>query len=388
MPFQQADRLKALPPYLFVEIDRKKRAAIEAGKDVINFGVGDPDLPTHRFIVDAMKQAVDRTVHHRYPPDNGAAGFREGIARFMQRRYGVTVDPATEIHPIIGSKEGIGHLPLALVNPGQTVIFPEPGYPVYRSGTIFAGGKPWVLHLDAEHGFLPDFERIPAGVASDAVLMWLNYPNNPTGAVASLELLERAVAFARKHDLVLAYDAAYNEMYYGEPPPSVLEVRGAKDVAVEFHSVSKSFNMTGWRCGFVAGNAQVVSALARIKANLDSGQFGAIQEACLAAYDGYDRPEVIASRRTYGERMQAMSRGLREVGFSVSEPKATFYIWAGIPKGYTSMQVVSRLIDEAAIVCVPGSGFGASCDGFVRFALTVELPRIQEALRRMRELKW
>lgn len=388
MPFAPTDRLKALPPYLFVDIDRKRRAAIEAGKDVINFGVGDPDLPTHAFIIDALKKAADNPVHHRYPHDQGWPAWREQAAAFFQKRYGVALDPNREIHTLIGSKEGLGHLPLAVVNPGQTVIVPDPGYPVYRSSTIFAGGVPWTLKLSEERGWLPDFDAIPRDAADAAVLMLLNYPNNPTGATASLEFFERAVAFARRHDLILAHDAAYNEMYFDQPAPSVLQVRGAKDVAVELHSLSKTFNMTGWRLGFIAGNADVIAGLAKIKANMDSGQFGAIQEAGAAALAGIDRPELHAARATYAERARVMAAGLRELGFRLSEPKATFYLWCGVPAGFSSLDIVNKLLDEAAVVCIPGAGFGGGGEGYVRFALTVGIERIRKALGRMRGLRW
>lgn len=388
MPFEPAERLRALPPYLFVDIDRKRRAAIEAGKDVINFGVGDPDQPTHAFIVERLRQAVQNPVHHRYPHDQGWPPFREQVAAFFEARYGVKLDPGREIHTLIGSKEGIGHLPLAVVDPGRTVIVPDPGYPVYRSSTTFAGGIPWTLRLSEERDWLPDLESIPASVADAAALMFLNYPNNPTGAVATLEFYERVVAFARRYDLIVCQDAAYNEMYFTEPAPSILQVSGARDVAVEMHSLSKTFNMTGWRLGFVVGNAQVIAALAKIKANMDSGAFGAIQEAGAAALAGIDRPELRATRAMYRKRAEVMAFGLRELGFRVKPPKATFYIWAGVPRGYDALSVVHKLLDEAAVVCIPGSGFGAAGDGFVRFALTVDVVRIREALERMRKLRW
>jgi LL-diaminopimelate aminotransferase len=388
MPFQPTERIRALPPYLFVDIDRKRRAAIEAGKDVINFGVGDPDQPTPAFVVERLQQTVRNPIHHRYPHDQGWPEWRGAVARFFQKRYGVALDPARQIHTLIGSKEGIGHLPLAVVNPGQVVIVPDPGYPVYRSATLFAGGVPWTLRLREQDDWLPDLEAIPADVARGAALMYLNYPNNPTGAVATRAFFERAVAFARRHEVVLCQDAAYNEMYFHDAPPSVLEIPGAMDVCVEMHSLSKTFNMTGWRLGFAVGNAEVIAALAKIKANLDSGQFGAVQEAGQAALDGFDREEVAGLRAMYRERAERMAPGLRELGFRVREPEATFYIWAGVPRGYETLQVVNRLLDEAAVVCIPGTGFGPGGEGYVRFALTVSAQRIDEALRRLRALRW
>lgn len=389
MKFVETERIRALPPYLFLDIDRKKRAALEAGRDVIDFGMGDPDQPTHAFIIDAMNAALRKPANHRYPIGGGLAPFRRAIAEFVQRRYGVTVDPTREVLALIGSKEGIGHLPLAVVNPGQTVLIPSPGYPVYRAGTIFAGGVPHVFELAPERDWRPDFSTIPSEVAKQAVLIFLNYPNNPTGATADLKFLAEAVAFARAYDLLLAYDAAYNDLYLtDERPPSVLQVPGARDVAIEFHSASKTFNMTGWRIGFALGNAEVLSALLKIKSNLDTGVFGAIQEATAAAYAGIDRPELHASRELYRARATRMVAGLRACGFEVAPPKATFYVWPRVPRGYDSLRLCTKLLDEADVVCVPGIGFGPNCDEYVRFSLSVPDERIDEALTRMRRLKW
>lgn len=385
-----AERIQALPPYLFVAIDRKKRAARAAGRDVIDFGIGDPDQPTHEYIIDRLRHAAATPANHRYPHDQGSPAFRLAAAAFLQRRYGVAVNPEGEVLALIGTKEGLGHLALALVNPGQTVLVPEPGYPVYRSGTIFAGGRPWTMRLDPRRDWQPDFDTVPADVADGARLMYLNYPNNPTGAVASRELLERAIDFARRNEIVLAYDAAYNEMCFdpADAAPSILEIPGAKDVAIELHSLSKTFNMTGWRIGFAAGNADVLACLSRIKSNLDSGQFTAIQEAGIAALEGINRPEVIEARARYGMRARVLAAGLRELGFEVSEPRATFYVWARVPGGYDSLSVVNKLLDEADVVCVPGTGFGGAGEGYVRFAVTVSIERTQAALARMRNLKW
>lgn len=388
MPFQPTQRIAALPPYLFVEIDRKKRALLAAGKDVINFGIGDPDQPTHRFIIDALKQTVENPAHHRYPMDLGLPAFRQSVVRFFQRRYGVALDADRQALALIGSKEGLGHLSLAVVNPGDTALVPDPGYPVYNSGVIFAGGTPHAFPLRADRGWLPDLSQIPSDVARRAVLMFLNYPNNPTGAVAPRAFLAEAVEFARSHDIVLASDAAYNEMCFDEPAPSVLQVPGGMDVAVEFHSLSKTFNMTGWRLGFAVGRADVLAALARIKSNLDSGQFSAIQEAGAFALDRADGPEVRATRETIRQRAAIMAEGLASLGFRIQPPRATFYLWCGVPDGHTTLGVVNKLLDEAAIVCIPGTGFGASGEGYVRFALTVEADRCRMALARMRELRW
>lgn len=389
MNFELPDRLRALPPYLFVEIDRKKRAALAAGKDVINFGVGDPDQPTHDFIIDRLATSMRHAPHHRYPADKGPLEFREAIVTFFRRRYGVELDVEREIHPLIGTKEGLGHLPLAVVNPGRSVLIPDPAYPVYRAATLFAGGVPRTMPLTQPRGWLPDFSAIPSDALKNAVLLFVNYPNNPTGAVATREFYEQTVAFARRHNLIVASDAAYNEMGFGDfRPPSILEIAGAKDVAIEFHSLSKTFNMTGWRLGFAVGNPDVVAALAKVKANVDSGQFGAIQDAGATAIAGIDRPEIEQTRRMYCERARVLCGGLKELGFDVSIPKATFYVWAGVPKGYDAMSMAGKLLDEAAVVCIPGTGFGDGGQGYVRFALTVDIERTRMAIERLRALKW
>lgn len=389
MPPREADRLKALPAYLFVDIDRKRAAAVAAGKDVIDLGVGDPDQPTHRFIIDRMVAAVRDPANHRYPTERGAPAFRREATAFFRRRYGVELDPETEILALIGTKEGLGHLPLAVVNPGQTVLVPDPGYPVYRAATIFAGGRPWAMRLEADRGWLPDLDAIPPDVARDAVLMFLNYPNNPTAAVATREFFAHAVDFARRHDLIIAQDAAYNEVCLsGEKPLSILEIPQAREIAIEFHSLSKTFNMTGWRLGFAAGHAPALAALARIKANLDSGVFTAVQEAGIAACAGSERPEIEQMRAMYLQRSAILCEGLRAIGFRVSPPRATFYVWAGVPEGYDALSLANKLLDEAGVVCIPGVGFGEGGAGYVRFALTVDVDRIRAAVERLKALKW
>lgn len=382
-------RLRRLPPYLFAEIDRQKRAARDAGRDIIDFGVGDPDLPTPEYIVARLRAAAGRPENQRYPQGTGSRSFRRAMATFLQRRYGVTVDPEQQVLALIGSKEGIGHLPLALLDPGDVALIPCPAYPVYRSGTIFAGAEPFTLELREDRGFLPDLKGIPADVLQRARLLFINYPNNPTGATAPLSFYEEAVAFARQHDLIVAQDAAYNDMYFGDHAPhSILEIPGAAEVAVEFHSASKSFNMTGWRIGFAAGRADVLAALAAIKANLDSGAFTAVQEAAEEAYTQYDHAEIVQLREVYRARVATLCGPLREMGFGVRIPQATFYVWARVPAGLDSMTVCRRLLAEADVVCVPGVGFGAAGEGYVRFALSVSAERIAEAVRRMGAIRW
>lgn len=389
MQFEPSNRVKALPPYIFVELARRKRELLAAGKDVIELGIGDPERPPYDFIIERLKATADIPENHRYTLLQGVPKYREQVAAFMKQRYDVQLEPHTEIMTLIGSKEGIGHLPLAVVNPGEGVLVPNPGYPAYRSDVLFADAIPHDLPLKPEIGWLPDFEAVPNDVARNTKLMFFNYPNNPTGASAPPEFFERALAFARKHDILLAHDAAYNEMYFGdERPPSILQFPGAKEVAVEFHSASKTFNMTGWRIGFVAGNKDVLTALGKIKSNYDSGQFAPIQEAAIAAYAGYDRRELHESRAMYQERAKVMTAGLRAAGFTVQEPKATFYVWAGVPAGYNSMTAVNRLLDEAHVVGVPGSGFGTQGEGFIRFATTVDLDRTREATERIKRIRW
>ena len=386
----QSERLSQLPPYLFVEIDRKKREAIAAGRDVIDFGVGDPDLPTHRFIVERMAEAIRDPANHRYALGVGMLEFRQTVADFFEQRYGIKLDPTTEIIALLGSKEGLAHLPTAVINPGDTVLLPEPGYPVYVGGTVFAGARCFTMPLRESNGWLPVLEDIPTEVRRTSRLMFLNYPNNPTAACAPLSFFQRAVDFARRHDILIAQDAAYSEMYFdaADRPPSILQVPGAMDVAVEFHSLSKTFNMTGWRIGFAIGNRTALASLAKVKNNIDSGVFGAVQRAGIAALRGIGRPEIAAQIDTYRRRRDVLVAGLREVGWSVAVPQATFYVWASCPGGLDSMSVASRILDEADVVVIPGLGFGRCGEGYVRFALTVDESRTREAARRLARIKW
>ncbi len=384
----QADRLSKLPTYLFVDIDAKKRAAIEAGRDVIDFGIGDPDQPTPGFIVDRLREAAGDPANHRYASTLGMSELRQAIAEFFQRRYGVTLDPEREVLSLIGAKEGIGHLPTAVVNPGDVVLVPEPGYPVYESGAVLTGARHHVMPLNEKRSWLPDFGEIPVDVARAARLMWLNYPNNPTTAVAPLSFFEEAVGFGRRHKLLIAQDAAYNDVFFETPPPSILQVEGAKETAIEFHSLSKTFNMTGWRIAFLVGNADAIAALAKVKSNLDSGIFQAIQHAGVAALGGMDGPEVVDQIAMYRRRRDVLVGGLREAGWSVTKPEATIYVWARCPDGLGSMAAASRLLDEADVVAIPGVGFGSAGEGFLRFALTVPKDRTSAAVARLARMRW
>ncbi len=380
---QLADRIKDLPPYLFAAIDRMKQEAIRQGKDIINLGVGDPDLPTPAAIVQRLKKAAEEPRHHQYPSYEGMLSFRQAVSDWYRRRFQVTLDPATEVLTLIGSKEGIGHFPLAFLNPGDMALMTSPGYPVYHAGTLFAGGRSWFLPLREENGFLPDLSEIPDAVLKAAKILFINSPNNPTAAVADAAFFESVVAFARRHRIVVCHDAAYSEIYYdGHRPISFLSVEGAKEVGVEFHSLSKTFNMTGWRIGFVVGNAEVVAGLGKIKSNLDSGVFQAIQEAGIAALAMADA-DLSAIRKIYQERRDVLIPGLRRLGFRVTPPPASFYAWIRTPDGVSSSDLTARLISEAAIVTTPGSGFGEAGEGYIRMTLTVSAERMEEALARM-----
>ncbi len=381
-----AKRLQALPPYLFAEMDRLKQEQVKKGIDIISLGIGDPDLPTPPHIIHALAEAAADPANHQYPSYEGMPAFRKAAADWYRSRFGVTLEPATEVLSLIGSKEGIGHLSLAFVNPGDVVLVPDPAYPVYQAGTIFAGGEAYPMPLARSRGFLPDLDAIPGDMLKRAKILWLNYPNNPTGAVASREFLARAVEFARRHRLILAHDAPYSEMAYdGYRPESVLSIPGAKEVAIEFHSLSKTYNMTGWRVGFAVGNAQTLAGLGRIKTNLDSGVFQAVQCAGIAALTGPQQC-VAENCRVYQERRDVLVGALRDMGFDVEPPKATFYLWVPVPKGFTSKSFSVDILAKAGVVLTPGSGFGAAGEGFVRAAFTVSVDRIREAVGRIRKL--
>jgi len=388
VPGKRASRLSRIPPYLFVEIDRMKRAALAKGRDVIEFGIGDPDCPTHDFIIDRMIQAVRVPANHRYSPSIGNVAYRRAAASYMAKRFGVDLDADSQIVGLLGSKEGIGHLPTALVDPGDVVLVPSPGYPVYTSGTIFADGEARTMPLRAERAWLPDFDEIPGDVASRAKLMFLNYPNNPTAAVAEIAFFEQAVAFARRHDILIAHDMAYADIYFETPPPSILKVPGATDVCIEFHSLSKTYNMTGWRVAFAAGHAEALAALAAVKSNLDSGIFGAVQESAITALERFDGPEVSGQIDVYRKRRDVLIDGLNQAGWDAQAPSASFMVWAPCPNGLESMDVARRILDEADVVVVPGSGFGPTATKFVRFALTVDVERTKEAVGRLAKMSW
>jgi LL-diaminopimelate aminotransferase len=373
--------LDKIPPYLFAEIDRKIDEARARGVDIINLGVGDPDLPTPELIVKTMQAAVGDAATHNYPPYNGTEPFRTAAANWMKTRFGVDVDPNKEVLSLIGSKEGLAHMILAYVDPGDVVLCPSPGYPVYHNYTLLCGGEPVTVPLRAENGFLPDLAAIPEDVARRAKLLFLNYPNNPTGAIATPEFIAEAVGFCRKYDILLCHDNAYSEMTFdGYRAPSFLP--DAKDVCVEFFSLSKMYNMTGWRVGFAVGNPEGVGALAKVKNNTDSGVFKAVQRAAAAGLDHSD--ELTAGLNAiYGRRRDLFLDGLTKLGWPATRNVATFYLWLPVPAGMTSLDFVNLLREEAGIVVPPGTGYGSQGEGFFRVALTVPEARLTEALGRM-----
>jgi len=383
-----ATRLTLLPPYLFAELDRLKKEVQAKGVDVISLGIGDPDLPTPQHIVESLRRTASEAKNHRYPDYEGLEAFRRTAADWYARRFGPKFDPQREVCALIGSKEGIANFSTAVVDPGDIVLIPDPGYPVYYSGCIFNGGEPYFLVLKKENGFVPNFDKIPEEVARRAKLLWLNYPNNPTGATVDRPFFERAVNFCLKHNIILAHDNAYSEIAYdGYRAPSVFEVDGARECAVEFHSLSKTFSMTGWRIGFVLGNAQLVAALGKVKTNFDSGVFQAIQEAAITGLEGGDGDKLPAYCAIYKERRDLLVGALRSLGIDCTPPRATFYIWAEVPKGYSSVSFTERVLKEAGIVITPGSGFGKGGEGFVRFSLTVPSERLNEAVARIKALR-
>ena len=384
MKLQMSDRIKRLPPYLFVELDRKKQEAIAKGVDVIDLGIGDPDLPTPDFVVERMVEAVKKPKNHRYPSSEGSLEYRKAAAQWCKGRFGLELDPATQVCCIIGSKEAIAHFPLAFVQEGDIVLVPTPGYPVYHIGTLFCGGITHYMPLTEENSYLPDLEAIPEDVAQKAKIMWLNYPNNPTAACATKEFFQKVVDFAKSYDVIVCHDAAYSEMTFdGYVAPSFLETPGAMDVGIEFHSLSKTFNMTGWRIGFAVGNPELVSALKKVKSNVDSGQFEAVQEAGIAALES-DGSFVAKMREIYTGRRDVLVEGLRKAGLEAPTPKATFYVWFKVPDGETSASFCSRVLEKAGIVCTPGNGFGDPGEGYARMALTVDKVRLQEAIDRLK----
>lgn len=386
MDFEFSKRLQALPPYLFLEIDKAKRKARAEGRDIIDLGIGDPDMPTPDFIIDSMSRAVRDPANHRYALDQGMPALRQEIAQWYKKRFGVNLDVDTEILPLIGSKEGIAHFPLAFINPGDYALVPDPCYPPYKGGTIFAGGSVHIMPLLEKNGFLPDIKSIPAEILKKAKVIYVNYPNNPTGAVAENSFYADLVKFARTHGLMVVSDVAYSEMSYdGYRPMSLLEIDGARDVCIEFHSLSKTYNMTGWRVGWACGNKKLVAGLAKVKSNIDSGIFSALQLCAVDALKD-DHGHIARMNALYQQRRDVLADGLNGLGWKVSKPKASFYIWAKVPGNSSSIDFAAKVLEQADIVVTPGVGFGSSGEGYVRFALTVAQERLSQAVDRLKKI--
>lgn len=380
-----SERLKSIPPYVFAEIDKKRQAAIAAGVDVINLGIGDPDQPTPSHIVSAMREAVADPANHHYPPFGGTKEYKEAAAQWCKERFGISIDPLTEVTSLIGAKEGLHNTILSFIDKDDVNLIPDPGYPVYKTSTILAAGLPYYMPLKADRDFLPDFSAIPKNVLSKAKLMILNYPNNPTAAVADLAFFEEAVAFAKKHNILFCHDLSYSEMTFdGFKAPSVFEVTGAKDIAIELHTLSKAYNMTGWRIGFAIGNQQAIKAIATLKSNIDTDIFKAIQVAAIAAFKG-PTDHITYCNGLYVERRDLAVKSLRELGWDVKPNKSTFYMWLKVPQGLSSQEFCTIMLDKAGIVVPPGTAYGPGGEGYFRMSLCTGVGRLKEAFDRMKK---
>lgn len=378
-------RMDGLPPYLFAEIERKVAARKSQGIDVISLGIGDPDMPTPPHIVAEMQQQVADPANHQYPTNRGTDEFRQAVAAFYRKRFGVEVDPETEVLPLLGAKEGIAHICFSFLDAGDVCLGADPGYPVYASGPVLAGGEAVSMPLAPELGFLPDFDAIDAGTLKRARMMFVNYPNNPTGAVAGKDFFERLAAFGLEHDIAVIHDNAYSEITYdGYVAPSFLEAQGAREAGIEFYSLSKTYNMTGWRIGAAVGNAEIIETLWRFKTNIDSGMFQALQRTAAVAL-GSSQQCVRDMCDLYQRRRDLVVAGLRDIGIEITPPKGTIYMWVPVPDGYTSSSFAEMVLEKCAVVVPPGSGYGPSGEGFVRISLTAPDERIREALKRIKD---
>ena len=378
-----AQRIETIPPYLFAEIDKKKEEAIKRGVDIINLGIGDPDQPTPNNVITKLRESVKDPKTHNYPPYEGTAEFRQAVSLWYKNRFGVDLDPDKEVMALIGSKEGIAHTFLAFIDPGDFSLIPDPGYPVYKTATLFANGFPYTMPLLEENNYLPDLEEIDEEIAQKVKLMFINYPNNPTAAVTNKDFFEKVVKFAKKYDILVCHDFAYSEMTFdGYKTSSFLEVEGAKNVGIEFHSLSKIYNMTGWRLGFAVGNKEAISSLSIIKTNIDSGVFKAIQQAGVEALTG-PQENIKKMNEIYTRRRNVVVNGLNKLGWNIKPTKATFYIWIPTLKEMSSIDFANLLLEKSGIIVTPGIGYGEFGEGFVRIALTVEEKRLEEAIERL-----
>lgn len=382
---RKSKRLDLIPPYLFVKIEEKKAELVNSGTDVIDFGIGDPDLPTPSHIFKKMHEELETKESSNYPTSKGEPLFRKAVAGWYKKRFNVDLDPNKEICSLIGSKEGLAHLPLAFIDHGDVALVPDPAYPVYKISTMLAGGEPYILPLTEKNDFLPDLDAIPKNILEKAKLLYINYPNNPTGAVADLDSLKKCVEFAGKNNILLVSDLAYSEMgYNGYKPHSVLEIPGAKEAAIEFHSLSKTYNMTGWRIGMAVGNSEAVQALATIKSNIDSGAFKAVQFAAIEALTG-SQDCVEKNNHIFEERGKTLIDGLNSLGWKLNSLKATFYAWIPVPKGETSASFTEKLLNKCGVLVVPGTGYGKYGEGYVRFAITLPKEKISQAIERLKK---
>ena len=381
-----AKRVKELPPYLFVGISKAIAKKKEQGIDVISFGIGDPDIPTPNKVLDRLKKASDNPAHHKYPESEGLPEFRQAVSNFYKNRFNVDLDFGTEIINLIGAKEGIAHAPLCFIDPGDKAIVPNPAYPVYEIGTMFAGGETVFIDLLEKNDFLVDFTSIDTKLAKEAKMMWINYPNNPTGAIANLDFFKEAVEFCKEFDIALMHDACYTEVTFdGYIAPSILQVPGAMDICIEFHSLSKTANMTGWRVGSAAGNPDLINALMRVKSNIDSGLSQAIQEMGIEALS-LSKDWINQNNDIYKKRRDKVVSTLNEIGLDANAPKATLYIWTKVPEGFTSASFTEKLLEEANVVVTPGNGYGKAGEGYVRLSLTIRDDQIDEGLKRLSKL--
>ncbi|MDD3386798.1 MAG: LL-diaminopimelate aminotransferase [Candidatus Pacebacteria bacterium] len=382
----KAKRIKELPPYLFARIEKKIAEKKEQGVDIISLGIGDPDRPTPKIIIDKLAETAQNPANHQYPSSAGMLSFRKAVTEYYKKRHNVQLDPKTEVVSLIGSKEGIGHISLCYVDPGDINLVPEPGYPVYGIGTLLAGGTSFTMPLMEENNFLPDLEKIPSEVADKAKLMFINYPNNPTGAVADINFFNKVVSFAKKHNIIVCHDAAYTEVYYDDQdkPISFLEAEGALDVGIEFGSLSKPFNMTGWRIGYAAGRKDVIEALTTIKSNIDSGVFQAVQEAAITGLENAESL-IRENQIVYKERRDEAIASLKELGWEIEAPRGSFYIWAKVPKGYDSSTFAEEILEKTGVIITPGLGYGQAGEGYFRISLTVDQKRMKEAFERIKK---
>ena len=378
-----AERVESLPPYLFVEISRKISERKARGEDIVSFGIGDPDIPTPPHIIERLCREAHVPANHRYPESEGLPELRKTIVAWYLRRFGVTLDPETEVAPLIGSKEGIAHIALCLLNPGDVALVTNPGYPVYAIGTNLVGGVPYYLLISPQNNFLPELDNIPVNILEKARILWLNYPNNPTGAVADLKFFNKAVEFAKKHDICICHDGPYSEVAFdGYTPVSFLQAEGAKDVGIEFHSLSKTYNMTGWRIGMAVGNATVINALKTMKSNIDSGIPQAIQYAAIEALNG-PQDCIKEHNAIYQQRRDLIVDTLNKMGLVAIPPKASLYVWAKVPYGYTSVEFATDLLDKVGVVVIPGIGYGRNGECYVRLSLTIADASLLKGLSRM-----